>query len=120
MAAAVLAALVPAVPLTVVLAAQLYGLATTGQWRGFQVSELLDVLHIDPGSLPGGSLHGAQSLLSAPASLLLFTIALFLCVLAGLLHRLNRRERARYLGAQQSALIKDIERELEIRRADDR
>jgi hypothetical protein len=119
-AIAVLAALVAVVPLVVILAAQLHGLATTGQWRGFPVSEFLDVLQIDPSNFAGGSLAGAGSLLSAPASLVLFTATLFLCVLAGLFHRLKRRERARFLAVQQNALIKDIERELEMRRSDER
>jgi hypothetical protein len=121
MAAALLAALMAAIPLAVIIAAQLHGLATTGQWRGFQVSEFLDVLHIDPGIFfPGDSEKTVGSLLALPASLVLFTTTLFLCVLAGLLHRLNRRERARFLGVQQSALIKDIERELEMQRSGER
>src|SRR5689334_3304949 len=78
-AAAVLAILIAAVPLAVMLAARLTGWATTGPWRGFQLSELLDVLKIDPGSLPAM----AGSLLPAPAALVLFTGILFLCVLGG-------------------------------------
>jgi cbb3-type cytochrome oxidase subunit 3 len=114
-AAAVLAALITSVPLVVILAAQLHGLATTGHWRGFQVAELLDVLRLDSSILPGSSQAIAEAVLALPASLILFTVALALCLLAGILHRLNRRERVRFAGAQQSALIKDIERELETR-----
>jgi hypothetical protein len=118
MAAALLVALIAAVPLTVIVAAQLHGLATTGQWRGFQVSELLDVLRIDRSIFPESSEQTAGYLLSLPASLVLFTTVLFLIVLAAALHRLRRRERARFFGAQQSALIKEIERQLETRRSE--
>lgn len=119
-AVVLLAALIAAIPMAVILAAQLHGLATTGQWRGFQVSEFLDVLHVDPGIFPESSEQTAGYLLSLPASLVLFTAVLFLIVLAGLLHRLSRRARARFLGVQQSALIKDIERELEMQRSGER
>ena len=117
-AAALLVALVVAVPLVVIVAAQLHGFATKGQWRGFQISELLDVLGLDRSILPGSSDQTAGYLLSLPASLVLFTTVLFLIVLAVALHRLRRRERARFFGAQQSALIKEIERQLETRRSD--
>src|SRR5688572_17920520 len=81
-AAALLVALIAAVPLTVIVAAQLHGLATTGQWRGFQVCELLDVLRIDRSIFPESSEQTAGYLLSLPASLVLFTTVLFLIVLA--------------------------------------
>jgi hypothetical protein len=119
-AAAVLAALIAATPLAVILAAQLSGLASTGQWRGFQLSELFDVLQIDPNSFSASSPAVAGSLLSAPATLVLFTSILFLCVLAGFLHRLNRRERARLRGVHQSTLIHEIESKLTVRRSDGR
>jgi len=50
-----------------------------------------------------------------PAALLLLVATLALCLLAGGLHRLNRRERARFGSIQQNAMIKDIERKLEAR-----
>ena len=112
-AALTLAAVVVAVPMMVILAAQLHGLATTGQWRGFQVAEFLDVLQIDASSLSSESSPPPESLLSLSASLVLFTAMLFFGLLAGILHRLNRRERAKFFSAQQNALLKDIERELE-------
>jgi len=114
-AAVVLAAVIVAVPLAVILAAQLHGLATTGQWRGFQVAELLDVLQIDASIVSGSSQPAPGYLLSLPASLGLLIAVLFLCLLAGILRRLNRNERARFFSAQQNALIKDIERKLETR-----
>jgi hypothetical protein len=117
-AAALLVALVVAVPLVVIVAAQLHGLATTGEWRGFQVSKFLEVLGLDRGIFPESSEQTAGYLLSLPASLVLFSTVLFLIVLAAALHRLRRRERARFFGAQQSALIKEIERQLETRRSD--
>lgn len=113
--AVVLAALITAVPMAVILAAQLHGFATTGHWRGFQVFELLDVLRIDPSTLPEKFQSIVGSLLALPASLVLFIVTLTLCLLAGVLHRLNRRERAKLVSVQQSALIRDIERELETR-----
>jgi hypothetical protein len=119
-AIALLAALIAAIPMAVIVAAQLQAVATTGRWRGFDLSEFLDVFHVDPGILPTGSVHAVGTLLSLPASLILFTTVLLLIVLAWILHRLNRRERAIFLGVRQSALIKDIERELEMQRSGER
>jgi cbb3-type cytochrome oxidase subunit 3 len=113
-AVAVLAAVVAIIPMTLILAAQLHGLLTTGNWRGFQFSEFLDVFRIDL-SGPGDTQPVAGFLLALPATLLLFLATLVLCLLAGVLHRLNRRERARFNSSRQNALIKDIERELETR-----
>ncbi|MBX9777180.1 MAG: hypothetical protein K2Y71_22625 [Xanthobacteraceae bacterium] len=119
-AVALLAALTAAIPLAVIVAAQLNGFATTGQWRGFPVSEFLDVLGVDADHVAATSGQAAGYLISLPAALVLSTIVLFLAVLAGLLHRLSRRERARFLGVQQRVLIKDIERELEMQRSGER
>jgi hypothetical protein len=116
-AVTVLTALIVAAPLTVIVAAQLHALATTGQWRGFPVSELLDVLQVDPEALPTRSDSVAGFALSLPASLVLLTATLALCVLAVFLHRTNRRMRARLQNVLQSALIKDIERQLDHRRS---
>jgi hypothetical protein len=111
-AVTVLTALIVAAPLIVILAAQLHGLATTGQWRGFQVSELLDVLRVDPETLATRPDSVAGFVLLLPASLVLFTATLAFCVLAAILHRANRRVCARLYSMQQSALIEDIERQL--------
>jgi hypothetical protein len=114
-AVAVLAAFMMSFPMTLILASQLNRLATTGDWREFRFSEFLDVLRIDPSSLQGEAQPIAGFFLALPAALLLLLAALALCLLAGVLHRLNRRERARFGGMQQSAMIKDIERKLEAR-----
>jgi hypothetical protein len=112
-----LTALIVAAPLTVILAAKLHALATMGQWRGFPVSELLDVLQVDPETLAMRSDSVAGFALSLPASLVLATATLALCVLAVILHRTNRRMRARLHNVLQSALIEDIERQLDHRRS---
>ena len=87
-AAALFAALMAAIPLAVIIAAQLHGLATTGQWRGFQVSEFLDVLHIDRGILSGdlGAGDSGRPRMSPHAASLigLFTTTLCLCCLPDL------------------------------------
>ena len=111
---AVLAALIAIIPMVLILAAQLNGLATTGNWRGFQFSEFLEVLRIDL-SGPGDTQPVAGLLLALPATLLLFLATVALCLLAGVLHLLNRRERARFDATRLNALIEDIERKLETR-----
>jgi len=109
-AVAVLAALAAAVPMLTILAAHVYALATAGQWRGFPLSELIEVLRIDSVALPID-----EWLLALPAALVLFVVVLILWLLAAVVHRLSRRERARFLSVKQRALIGDIERELEAR-----
>lgn len=113
MAAAVLAMIIAIVPMVLILAAQLHGLATTGNWRGFQVSELLDVLQIDVSTMPADS-QLIVGLLRVPAALLLFLVTSALYLFAVVLHRLNRRERRRLNNMQQNALIKEIDRVLEV------
>jgi hypothetical protein len=113
MAAAVLAMIIAIVPMVLILAAQLHGLATTGNWRGFQFSELLDVLQIDVSTMPADS-QLIVGLLRVPAALLLFLVTSALYLFAVVLHRLNRRERKRFNNMQQNALIKDIDRALEV------
>jgi hypothetical protein len=114
-AVATLAAFLMSVPMILILASQLNRLAMTGDWREFPFSEFLELVRIDPSSLQGETQAIAKFFLALPATLLLLLAALALCLLAGVLHRLNKRERARFGGMQQSAMIKDIERKLEAR-----
>jgi hypothetical protein len=111
-ALAALAILAIAVPIVLIFAAQLDRLATTGEWRGFAVTELIDVLQIDASALTGESQGFASFVLALPATLVLLLAALVLCLVAYGLRRLVRRERMRFSGTQQSALIEDIERQL--------
>lgn len=87
----VLTALIVAAPLMVIPAAQLHALATTGQWRGFQVSKLLDVLQVAPETPSTHASSVAGFALALLASLVLFTAILALCVLAAIFPRANRR-----------------------------
>jgi hypothetical protein len=111
-AIAALAILATAVPTILILAAQLDRLATTGDWRGFALSELFDVLQIDASARAEDSQPLTGFVLALPATLVLLLATLILCVVACGLHRLVKRERMRFSRTQQSALIEDIERHL--------
>jgi hypothetical protein len=114
-AVAVLAALPITALIIFILGAQFLRLATTGDWRGFAFSEFIDVLQLDPSVLFTASDHIDKFVLSLPATLVLSVAAAAFCLLAGVARRLNRRERARFVGKQQHALIEDIERKLQTR-----
>jgi len=111
-AVVVLALVAAIVPTILILAAQFYRLATTGDWRGFAFSELVDVLGINPSALADESQPIAQTILALPATLVLSLASIALCLTAYVLHRLLKRERVRFSGKQQNALIEDIERQL--------
>jgi hypothetical protein len=111
--AAVIAALTMIVPTALILAAQLYRLATTGEWRAFEFLEFLDVLRVNSSAVSGESHPTIGFLLALPAALILFLIAVGFGLFAGLLHRLNMRERTRFRSTQKSVLLKDIQREIE-------
>lgn len=113
-AVAVLTATMISAPMILILAAQMDRLTTTGDWRGFRFSEFLDVLRIDPSAILG-ELPIAGFFLALPATLILFPSALALCLLAGVFHRLNRREKVKFDNMRKSAMIRDIERKLKAR-----
>jgi hypothetical protein len=113
-AIAALAIAAVALPAILILAAQFARLASTGSWRGFAFSELIEVLRVDASALSDESRQFTAFILALPATLVLLVAALVLCLLAYGLRRLIRREHTRLARTQQHALIEDIERKLAI------
>src|SRR5262245_53975103 len=110
-AIATLGLIILAAPILLILAAQVERFATAGEWRGFQFSEFLEVIGVDPNSAAELS-PVVPGVMEWPATLLLATAALALVLLIVVLGRANRRQRARITGLRQAALIEDIERKL--------
>ena len=113
-AVAALVALMLSVPTMLIVAAQLSRLVETGDWREFRFSEFVDVLRIGSAAFLN-ALPVAGFLFALPAAWILLVVTLVLCLLAGLLHRLSQRERARFNSLRQRAMIEDIERKIEAR-----
>ena len=109
---ATLGLIILSAPIILILAAQTARFAAATGWRGFQFSEFLEVIGLDPNA--AAKLYpGVGNIVDWPAALVLGTPALALLALIALLSRANRRQRARIARLQQAALIEDIAKKLE-------